>query len=323
MKKVKVEDSVGKRLAHDVVQYGPKLKAVQFKRGHVVGPDDVERLKDSGNYEVYVEEGEAAEVHEDEAALRMAAACGGENVTHSRPNKGKVNILAQNPGLLKVNSEAVRQVNMLEGFVMATRPNGSGVRKGQLLASVKIVPLSVDEGRMREAERILSEGRPVVNVVRPAVKSVGVIITGTEVHEERVKDAFLPKLQKKLGDFGVEVSESTVIPDDAGKIKKAIEDFRAGGKELILVCGGMAVDAGDVTSSAIKSTGAEVVFRGVPVFPGAMVMLAYLRGIPVMGLPACVIPDERTAFDKFLPKLLAKEKVGKEEAAELGHGGLL
>lgn len=83
----------------------------------------------------------------------------------------------------------------------------------------------------------------------------------------------------------------------------------------------MAVDSGDLTPAAIKNTGADVVSRGAPIFPGAMIMLAYLGGVPVLGLPACVIPDKRTSFDRILPRVLAKEKITREEIAELGHGG--
>jgi molybdopterin biosynthesis enzyme len=78
-----------------------------------------------------------------------------------------------------------------------------------------------------------------------------------------------------------------------------------------------------VTPAAIKSAGAEVISRGVPTFPGSMTMVAYLDDIPILGLPACVITDKRTSFDLLLPKILAKEKITKEEIAGLGHGGLL
>jgi molybdopterin biosynthesis enzyme len=323
MKKVRAEDALGKPLAHDVVQYGPKLKTVLFKRGHVVRAEDIERLKNSGNYFVHVEEGEPEGVHEDEAALRMAKVLTSKHMLSTRPNKGRVNLLAQVPGLLKVKTEVIKQINLLDDFIIATRPDNSGVRRGQILASVKIVPLSIGEARMREVEEILSDNKPVLRVVPPKIKMVGAIVTGTEIHEGRVKDAFLPVLQKKLAEYGVDIAESFVVPDDEEKIKRKILELKERGHELILVCGGMAVDAGDVTPNAIKSAGAEVIFHGAPVFPGAMLMLAYLKGVPVLGLPACVIPDEKTSFDLILPRLLVNERIERKDVARLGHGGLL
>jgi molybdenum cofactor synthesis domain-containing protein len=323
MRKVKAESAVGKRLAHDIIRYGPALKAVLFKRGHVVRLEDVERLKDAGNYFVYVENGEEKGVHEDEAATRMACSSAGENISYTKPNKGAVALMAEKTGLLKVKVDVIKKVNLIKDFVFATQANNAGVRKGDVVGMVKIVPLTVDERRMGKVEGILKKNKPVIEVIPPRVKKIGVITTGTEVYEGRVKDGFGPVLKEKLAGYGLGIEESVVLPDDEDKIREKIIEFRKRGCELILVTGGMAVDSGDVTPAAIRATGAEVVSRGVPIFPGSMVMLAYLHGAPVVGLPACVIPDKRTSFDLLLPRILAKEKITKEELAGMGQGGLI
>jgi len=320
MKKVKVEDAIGEPLAHDVVRYGPGIKTVLFKRGHVVRAEDVEQLKDAGNYFVYVGE-EEEEVHEDEAAVRMARAAMGKNLSYKGPDKGSIKLVAEKPGLLKVKVGVIKQVNLIDDFIFVTRVNNTGVKKGAVVGAAKIVPLTVDETRMRKVEEILEKNKPVLQVIPPKIKKVGVIVTGTEVYEGRIKDAFVPVLKEKLGDYGLDVHESTILPDDEEKIKEKILAFKKKGHELILVAGGMAVDSGDLTPTAIKNTGADVVSRGAPTFPGAMIMLAYLEGVPILGLPACVIPDKRTSFDRILPRVLAKEKITREEIAELGHGG--
>ncbi len=323
VKRVKAEDAIGKRLAHDVVRYGPGLKSVLFKRGHVITIADVERLKDTGNYSVYAAGRGEEGVHEDEAATRMAQASAGENVFWVRPNQGKVNLLAKVPGLLKVKADVIKQINLIDDFIFSTRPNYTGVKKGGLVGSVKIVPLMVGGGRMRKVEEILKRNKPVLKVTPTKVKKIGIVITGTEVYEKRIKDAFLPALREKLAGYGLKVRETVVVPDDEEKIREKIIGFKREGCELILVAGGMAVDAGDVTPAAIRKTGAEVISRGVPVFPGSMMMLAYLGSTAIMGLPACVFVDKRTSFDLLLPRVLAKEKATKAELAELGHGGLL
>ncbi len=323
MKKVKAEDAVGKRLAHDVVRFGPGVKALLFKRGHVIRPEDVEKLKDVGNYYVYIAEAAEAGIHEDEASVRMARASIDETLSCRGPRMGKVNLVAETPGLLKVKSGVIRQANLIEDFIFVTRANNTGVRKGEVVGSVKIAPLAVEEVAMKKVEEILEKSKPVLRIIPPKIKKIGVIIPGTEIYEGRTKDAFEPILREKLGGYGLEISEAVVLPDDEEKIKEKILEFAEKGHELILVAGGMAVDAGDVTPAAIKSAGAEVISRGVPTFPGSMAMVAYLGDVPILGLPACVITDKRTSFDLFLPKVLAKERITKEEIAELGHGGLL
>jgi hypothetical protein len=323
VKKVKVEDAIGKPLAHDVIRFGPGVKALLFKRGHVIRPEDVEKLKDVGNYYVHIAEAAEVGVHEDDASMRMARASIDETLSCRGPRMGKVNLVAEIPGLLKVNSEAIKQVNLIEDFIFVTRANNTGVRKGEVVGSVKIVPLTVEESQMKKVEEILEKNKPVLRIIPPKIGKIGLIIPGTEICEGRVKDAFEPILKEKLEGYGLGISETIVLPDDEEKIKEKILEFAGKGCELILVAGGMAVDAGDVTPAAIKSAGAEVISRGVPTFPGSMTMVAYLDDIPILGLPACVITDKRTSFDLLLPKILAKEKITKEEIAELGHGGLL
>jgi len=84
----------------------------------------------------------------------------------------------------------------------------------------------------------------------------------------------------------------------------------------------MSVDPDDVTPSAIKNTGAEIVKYGAPALPGAMFLLAYKCNIPLIGLPACAMYFQNTILDILLPRLMAGEKVTSEEIAALGHGGL-
>ena len=322
MKKVKVENAIGKQLAHDVILYGPRIKTILFKRGHVITAADIEGLKDAGNYSVYITEKKEKDVHEDEAATRMARASAGENISYAKPNNGMVGLFAKTPGLLKVKEDVIKRVNRIDDFVVSTKPSNTGVKKREFVGAVKIIPLTVDENRMKKVEEILKRGKPI-QVVPPKLNKIGAIVTGTEVHEGRVKDAFEPALREKLVNYGLKLRRSVVVPDDKEKIKEKILAFKKIGYELVLVTSGMAVDAGDVTPAAIRKTGAEVISRGIPVFPGSMIMVAYLGGTAILGLPACVITDKRTSFDLLLPRVLAKEKISRAELANMGHGGLL
>ncbi len=44
--------------------------------------------------------------------------------------------------------------------------------------------------------------------------------------------------------------------------------------------------------------------------------------IPILGIPACGMYASITVFDLVLPRVLAGERIGRKEIAELGHGGL-
>lgn len=323
MKRVKVEKAIGKPLAHDIIKYGPKTKTTLFKRGHEIERGDVKKLKDSGNSYVYVGEGEERGIHEDEAALRMAEASVGRNLTATRPEKGRVRIVSLIPGLLKSKDLAIKEVNLKGPFVFAFVGNEVGVKRGDEVASVKIIPIAVGENQLQEVERILKKNEPVLEVIPSKVNRIGLIITGTEVYEGRIEDAFEPIIKSKLNEYGLNIDETSILPDEKDRIREKIMEFEKGGFDLILITGGMAVDSEDVTRAAIKETGAKVISRGVPVFPGNMLMVAQLKNSTLLGVPACVLPDERTSFDLVLPKVLAGEKLKKEDLAGLAEGGLL
>ena len=89
-----------------------------------------------------------------------------------------------------------------------------------------------------------------------------------------------------------------------------------------MVTGGMSVDPDDLTPSSIRATGAEVVTYGAPVLPGAMFMLAYLGDIPIIGLPGCVMYHQASIFDLIVPRILAGERIVREDIVSLGHGGM-
>ena len=92
---------------------------------------------------------------------------------------------------------------------------------------------------------------------------------------------------------------------------------------MVICTGGMSVDPDDRTPLAIRNSGGRIVSYGAPVLPGAMFLLSYNEnGIPVCGLPGCVMYAKRTIFDIVLPYLLADEPVTAEMLSGLGNGGL-
>lgn len=90
---------------------------------------------------------------------------------------------------------------------------------------------------------------------------------------------------------------------------------------MVQVTGGMSVDPDDMTPSAIRALGGEVVTYGTPVLPGAMFMLSYVDGVPVVGLPGCVMYSKRSIYDLIVPRLLTGEKLSRRDFVLLAHGG--
>jgi molybdenum cofactor synthesis domain-containing protein len=177
----------------------------------------------------------------------------------------------------------------------------------------------------------------------------GVVITGNEVYHGRIKDSFAPVIAKKIEALGGEIVGTYFAPDDRDFIQKRLKELLDAGADLLITTGGMSVDPDDVTRFAIEGLGATDVTYGSPVLPGAMVLVGYLsiaecgmrnaeltkseesksairnpqpEMVPILGIPACGMYHKTTVVDLLLPRLLAGEKIGRRELAELGHGGL-
>jgi len=359
-KTIPVRDAVGTILAHDITEIAPgKFKGRAFKKGHVIRQEDICHLQRLGKENLFVLDLAEDEMHEDEAAHALAHALMGEGVRSSgEPKEGKINLLAGKTGLLKINKDALRDFNLLGDVMCATLHDNTVVKEGQIVAGTRAIPLVVKRSAIERAVEIANNGQKakgtrqtVVEVKEMTRPKAGMVITGNEVYYGRIEDAFAPVIKRKIEEFGGEVRGVYYAPDDESYIEARLRELIDAGCDLLITTGGMSVDPDDVTRFAIRNLGVHEITYGSPVLPGSMVLVAYLekgprgRGtegpsdrkgqareflnpgtleafIPILGIPACGINSTTTVFDLLLPRVLAGERIGREELAELGHGGL-
>ncbi|WZL73867.1 molybdopterin-binding protein [Clostridiaceae bacterium 35-E11] len=323
VKKIKTEDAVGKVLQHDITRIVKgEFKGRLFQKGRIITKEDVPKLLDVGKDNIYILDLGEDDVHEDEAGVRLGDAVKGEGTSWVGPKESRVNIHANYDGLFKVNVSALEEINDLPNIILSTLPNNTIVKKGEMLAGTKVIPLVVSEKDIATAEKICDEADWIVKVLPFQKKRVGVIITGNEVFYKRIPDGFGPVIKKKVEAFGSEILEIEFTPDDAQFIASKIKSMKDKGADIIFVTGGMSVDPDDVTPKAIGMSGAKIEKYGAAALPGAMFMLAYLGDVPIMGIPACGMFFKVTVIELILPRLLAGEKVVRRDIVALGHGGL-
>lgn len=323
LKKIKVEDAVGMRLAHDLTRIVPgEFKGAAFRKGHIVRKGDIPKLLDLGKKQLFVLKLAPGEIHEDEAAKRIARAIAGQGISLKGPKEGKVDFLARTSGLLKINLLALREINAIGAVILSTRHNHSRVHPGELVAGTRIIPLSTRESKIKKIENICRKEGPPLNIIPFRPKKVGVIVTGSEIFEKRIPDRSAGIVKKKVEALGSKVVKNAVVPDDPFLIAEKIREMKSAGCQVIVTTGGLSVDADDVTLEGIQKSGAEVVFYGVPVLPGSMSAYARLDKAIILGAPACLVHDPVTALDLFLPRVLADDPILTEEIARLGHGSL-
>lgn len=323
MRKMKVEDAIGETLCHDMTGISPGgVKGVMFRRGHVITEADIPALLNIGKNHIYVWEPDADEVHEDDAALALAEAVCGENLVYDKkPSEGKIQINAGHDGLFCVSSQALRKINSVADYTVACLPNYTRVSEMQKLCGLRIVPLVTKRANVELAVQIAKENFPVFKVLPFKPLKCGVVITGSEVYYGRIQDKFAPVMTKKLQSYGAELLGFTKCPDDLDMISDAVSSFRKQGAELILLTGGMSVDPDDLTPTAIRQSGAEIITQGVPIQPGNMLMMAYLEETMLLGVPGASMYFPTTSLDVFLPRIFAGLKITKEEIAGYGEGG--
>lgn len=323
MKQIKTEDAVGQVLCHDITQIirGVTKDAV-FRKGHIVREEDIPVLLSVGKDHIYIWEKDESMLHENEAAEILYQMCAGEHMHATEVKEGKIELIADCAGLLKVDREKLLKVNSFGELMIASRHGNTRVEKGDKLAGTRIIPLVIEKEKMERAQKIC-ENAPLLELKPFRRKKVAVLTTGNEVYHGRIEDSFTPVILEKLKEYDAELIYHEIFDDNHEKITAGCLAAIAQGAELVLCTGGMSVDPDDKTPLAIKNTGAEIVSYGAPVLPGAMFLLSYYNGnIPIIGLPGCVMYAKRTIFDLVLPRLMADDKVSAEELAALGEGGL-
>ncbi len=323
MKQIKTTEAVGHVLCHDMTQIIPGVKKdAAFRKGHIVTEEDIPVLLSMGKENLYVWEKTPGMLHEDEAAKALYDICCNEYMEGSEIKEGKISLKATADGVFQADTARLDAINAIGEIIIATRHSNFPVKKGETLAAMRVIPLVIEEVRLRTANEIAGR-EPLLRLLPFTKKKAAIITTGTEVYTGRIKDTFGPVIREKLAEYGVEVLGHTILDDNPDKITQAIHKAAADGADLICCTGGMSVDPDDTTPSAIRNTGAELVTYGAPVLPGAMFLLAYYQDkIPVMGLPGCVMYNKRTIFDLILPRVLAGEKLTAKDLTTLGEGGL-
>ena len=326
MKQIRTEDAVGHVLCHDITQIiKDKKKGVLFSKGHIVREEDIPLLLSVGKEHLFVWEKQEGMLHENEAAQILYEICAGEYMHGTEVKEGKIELVAECDGVLKIKREGLLNVNSMGEMMIASRHGDFPVKTGDKIAGTRIIPLVIEKEKMDRARKCAGK-EPLFSILPYKKKKVGIVTTRSEIKKGIITDTLTPVLHEKLAEFPTKVIGQSIPGDDKEQITKDILSFIETGADMVLVSGGMSVDPDDRTPGAIKETGARVVTYGAPVLPGAMLLLAYYekngKSIPIVGLPGCVMYAKRTVFDLVLPRLMADDEVLSSEIAAYGEGGL-
>lgn len=324
--KTPVAESVGMHLLHDVTRIiYKKEKSVAFKKGHAITAENVQMLRELGKNNVFVSEHNSfvkGYIHEDEAALAFADLMRGKNMDFNPlPKEGRINLVAEIDGIFVADEAQLQLFNQSPGVICATLPNYTIVKKGEVVAATRAIPLYISNNDYLKALNCLKKA--TVFAVHPLKKAkVGILITGTEVFENLVEDKYTEIMQAKVEAYGCEVVAKEMAPDNVTTISGKIQDMITLGADMIITTAGLSVDPDDMTLDAIIKAGAKDLLYGVPVLPGSMLVTAKIGAAQIVGVPGCGIYNDRFSFDLLFPRLLADLEITTTDLAKLGNGGL-
>lgn len=311
------------KAAGAILGHSLALTSGRLRKGHVLTLNDVAVLEKSGIETVIAAVMEAGDIGEDEAAQRVAGVLAAPGLSLRPAGTGRVNLFADAPGVFRADKAAIDAFNTVdEAITLATLADFAPVTAGQMVATVKIIPLAVAGTQCDAAIAALGEGAPVALKPWRAMRTV---LIQTEL--PTIKPSVLDKT-RRVTEARLAPSASAVVAEDrtahdAAAVAAAITEL-APQADLVLIFGASAVsDTDDVIPQAIRLAGGTVARVGMPVDPGNLLVLGDLGGKPVIGAPGCARSPKLNGFDWVLQRLLSGIGVTSADIAGMGVGGLL
>jgi molybdenum cofactor cytidylyltransferase len=315
---VSIDEATGAVLAHSV-----RAAEGKFSKGRILSDEDVEALRAMGISSVIAARLAPGDLMEDQAAAQLAAAVPPDHLRLSPATTGRVNFFASVNGLFRASRDVVDRFNRVDpAITLACLGDRSDVKAGDMVATIKIIPLAVAGDVVDRAAVLLAE-RSAFEVKPYRARKVALIATELPSLKRSVMDKTREILEARLSSSGSSVAVERRVPHRAQAVAAAIGELVAD-HDIVIVFGASAVaDAEDIIPAAIRASGGVVDQVGLPVDPGNLLVLGHVNGTPVIGAPGCARSPKENGFDWVLNRILAGESPTADELTGLGVGGLL
>lgn len=311
---VLLEEAEGAILAHSLT-----VEGVRFRKGKKLSAEDIITLKAAGISQVTVAILAPDDLDENQAAQIIGSGGRGAGISALKPHAGRVNLVAEHVGVLEVNADAVNAVNAIDpAITLATLPSMTRVNKGQLLATIKIIPYAAARQNVGKAAHEIG---PAFKLHGVKAGRVSLVMSTVESMKESVLEKGRQAVEARLARFGLKLSDCRIVPHEVAEMAEAIE--AASGDILLLLGASATGDIADTAPAALKYACGQVIRFGIPVDPGNLLFLGTHRGRDVLGLPGCARSLALNGADWVLERLICGLKVDEDMLAGLGVGGLL
>ncbi len=316
---VPVDEAGGAINAHSV-----RTDKGNIPKGKFIDADDIAALRASGVDGIVVARLDPDDIHEDDAAKKIATALGGDKTRVADAFTGRVNLFADAAGVLVFDAALVRAVNEVhESVTLATLSSGAMVGEGQVVATIKIIPFAVADDVLSRVLGEISGRNGGLSVAAFKPHKVGLVATRVTGTPDRMLDKSAKLLSARLARLGSSLGVEIRCAHEEKKIAAAISDLVVSGHEPVVVFGASAtVDRRDMVPSGIVAAGGEIDHFGMPVDPGNLLLIGHVGGVRVLGAPGCARSPAENGFDRVLEQMMAGQPVTRQSIIALGAGGL-
>jgi len=308
-----------------IMAHSQKVGERMIRKGSLLDETAIQALRAGGRTEIVCARLEPGDVPEDIAADRLASPLASPLIARSRAATGRVNLVAEAPGLLRVDAARIDRLNTIdEAMTIGTLPDYAVVARKDLLATIKIIPFSVPGTMLSVAEALARQGPSPLTLHPFQPLKVGLVITE------------LPGLKDSVTEKTIQITEArttaltgSLLPPvrcahHEEPIARALIGLMDLDADLLLVIGASAVvDRRDVGPAGIVQAGGEILHFGMPVDPGNLICLGRIGGRPALVLPGCARSPSLNGIDFVLTRLFAGLPVTPRDMMRMGVGGLL
>lgn len=313
---VPLDRAEGAILAHSVSADGRKIR-----KGVTLGPDEVARLRAAGLEQVIVARLDPGDMHENDAARRLADALvpdtAGAGVRLTEPFTGRVNVVADGPGVAVLDVAAIEGFNRVNPMItVATVPPFQQMGQGGMIATIKVISYAVPEADVAAAVRV---GQDAIALAGPVHRSAGLIVT--QIPGGPRDEKGIAAISARLEALGLTLAETRRVPHRQDALAAALPELA--GEMALILTGSATSDPHDVAPAALRDAGGQVARFGMPVDPGNLLFIGALGARPVIGLPGCARSPALNGADWVLSRVACGLAVSGDDIAAMGVGGLL
>lgn len=303
-------------LAHSI-----EIGGQRWRKGAVLSGGDIAAMTAAGLNDVIVAQLSGDDLDENAAAARLAQAIVPEpdraGLRIAEAFTGRVNLIAQNPGVLEIDVGAIEAFNRVHPMItIATLPPWQQMGEGQMAATIKIISYGVPRTAVEQAERL---ARGALGLRAPVLRDAGLVVT--DIPGGPSNDKGIRSTERRLNALGLDLAEVRVVAHDSDVLAEALKEIK--GDMALILTGSATSDIADVAPSAVIGAGGHVARFGMPVDPGNLLFLGTLGERPVIGLPGCARSPALNGADWVLSRVVCGVDVSDDDIAGMGVGGLL